>query len=370
MKKLLAGLVFVALLLYNGGSRAEGTSARAACVIERRTGRVLFAQNERERLPMASTTKVMTALVALENGALDEPVTAGRNAYGVPGTSIYLGLGETLTLEQMLRGLMLASGNDAAVAVAEHIGGSVEGFAEMMNARAASLGAEDTHFVTPHGLPCEGHYTTALDLARIAAEAMSNETFREIVSTQRATIPWAEHEYPRVLRNKNALLRAYPGATGIKTGFTRAAGRCLVFGAEREGLELVGTVLNCGDWFGEAARLMDRAFAEYTWVELLPDGADMGEIAVYGGERDTARLVLQGALAGPLRLDEAATVRLEIDDAAQAPLPSGARLGTAYMQADGETICARPVVLSEPARRAPSAVTRALRLWTLIKGVP
>lgn len=370
MKKILAGLVFIALLLYNGVSLAADTSARAACIIERQSGRVLFAANAQERLPMASTTKVMTALVALENGMLDEPVTASRNAYGVPGTSIYLDLGETLTLEQMLYGLMLSSGNDAAVAIAEHIGGSVEGFAEMMNARAASLGANDTHFVTPHGLPCDGHYTTALDLARIAAEAMANETFRRIVSTQRATIPWTGRAYSRVLRNKNALLQTYSGATGIKTGFTRAAGRCLVFGAEREGMELVGAVLNCGDWFGEAARLMDSAFAEYTWTELLPDGADMSEIAVFGGENDAARLVLQGALGAPLRLDEAAAVRLELDDAVLAPLPAGAQVGTAYLELGGEAVCSRPVVLARPVRKAPSAFVRTLRLWTLIKGVP
>lgn len=370
MKKILAGLVFIALLLYNGVSLAADTSARAACIIERQSGRVLFAANAQGRLPMASTTKVMTALVALENGALDEPVTAGRSAYGVPGTSIYLDLGETLTLEQMLYGLMLSSGNDAAVAIAEHIGGSIEGFAEMMNARAASLGANDTHFVTPHGLPCDGHYTTALDLARIAAEAMANETFRRIVSTQRATIPWTGRAYSRVLRNKNALLQTYSGATGIKTGFTRAAGRCLVFGAEREGMELVGAVLNCGDWFGEAARLMDRAFAEYAWTELLPDGADMGEIAVFGGENDAARLVLQGALGAPLRLDETAAVRLELDDAVLAPLPAGAQVGTAYLELDGEAVCSQPVVLARPVRKAPSAFVRTLRLWTLIKGVP
>ena len=371
-EKTLAGLVFAALLLYNGAVWAEngGTSARAACVIERQTGRILFAANETERLPMASTTKVMTALVALENGELDEPVTAGKNAYGVPGTSIYLGLGESLTLEQMLYGLMLSSGNDAAVAIAEHFGGSVEGFCEMMNARAAELGAADTHFVTPHGLPCEGHYTTALDLARIAAEAMGNDTFRQIVSTQRASIPWEGHEYMRVLKNKNALLRTYSGATGIKTGFTRAAGRCLVFGAEREGMELVGAVLNCGDWFNEAARLMDAAFAAYSWTELLPDGADMGEIAVFGGENESARLVLKGALAAPLALDEAATMRVELDEIAAAPQPAGAQAGWAYMELDGETLCARPIVFAEPVRREPAALRRFIRQWTIIKGEP
>ena len=368
MKKMLAGLVFTALLLYNDVAMAQQTSARAACVLEMETGRVLFAANEAQRLPMASTTKVMTALVALENGSLEDNVTAGKNAYGVPGTSIYLDLGEELTLEQMLYGLMLASGNDAAVAIAEHIGGSIEGFCAMMNERAASLGALDTYFLTPHGLPCDGHYTTALDLARIAAEAMHNETFRQIVSTQRASIPWPGREYMRVLKNKNALLSDYEGATGIKTGYTRAAGRCLVFGAQREGMELVGVVLGCSDWFDEAARLMDAAFAAYDWVELRRDGAEMGEIAVVGGEKETAQLALQGALGAPLALDEAAVVRLEVLERIGPPQPAGLQVGWAYAEVDGERLCARPVVLAEPVRREATAVRRLFENWTLVRG--
>ena len=148
LKRWLTGLFIALALLYNEGEPAQAASARAACVLEAETGRVLYAQNESERLPMASTTKVMTALLALESGDLDAPVTCSENAYGVPGTSIYLSLGETLSLRDMVTGLMLASGNDAAVAIAEHLGGSVEGFAQMMNARARELGALDTHFIT------------------------------------------------------------------------------------------------------------------------------------------------------------------------------------------------------------------------------
>jgi D-alanyl-D-alanine carboxypeptidase len=152
----------------------------------------------------------------------------------------------------MLLGLMLASGNDAAVAIAEHIAGTVDAFAAMMNARAKVIGAVNTHFVNPHGLPDDDHYTTAYDLALIAREAMGNESFRRLVSTSRATIPWEGRTYDRQLRNKNRLLTDYPGATGIKTGFTSKAGRCLVFGAARDGMELVGVVLGCSNWFDEA----------------------------------------------------------------------------------------------------------------------
>lgn len=166
MKRFAAVLFFFIAFLYNGYARAD---AAAAVVLEAQTGRVLYAVNETQTLPMASTTKIMTALVALENADLSDIVTTGDNAYGVPGTSIYLQKGEQLTLEQMLYGLMLASGNDAAVAIAEHVGGSVSGFCDMMNARARQIGCENTHFVTPHGLPAQQHYTTAYDLALIAA---------------------------------------------------------------------------------------------------------------------------------------------------------------------------------------------------------
>ena len=222
MKRFAAVLFFFIAFLYNGYARAD---AAAAVVLEAQTGRVLYAVNEMQTLPMASTTKIMTALVALENADLSDIVTTGDNAYGVPGTSIYLQKGEQLTLEQMLYGLMLASGNDAAVAIAEHVGGSVSGFCDMMNARARQIGCENTHFVTPHGLPAQQHYTTAYDLALIAREAMKNADFRRIVSTQRATLPWQGHDYDRVLTNKNRLLSAYPGALGIKTGYTRSGQR-------------------------------------------------------------------------------------------------------------------------------------------------
>ena len=272
-KRWAAGLFIALIFMYNhGGGLAQGeTSAKAACVMEMETGRVLFEYNARARLPMASTTKVMTALLAIENGDLSSEVTCSSNAFGVPGTSIYLAEGETLTLEQMLYGLMLASGNDAAVAIAEHIGGSVPQFVRMMNARAAELGAAGTHFSNPNGLPDDTHVTTAYDLARIARAAMGNEAFRRIVSTRSAQIPWAGRTYSRQLRNKNRLLETYPGATGVKTGFTSRAGRCLVFGASRDGMELVGVVLNCSDWFDEAARLMDACFETYTMARARAD---------------------------------------------------------------------------------------------------
>lgn len=344
----------------------DTTSAKAAYVMDLKTGRPLYAVNANEAMPMASTTKVMTALLALENGDLNAPVTTTVSAYGMPGTSIYLGLGEVRTLEELLYGLMIASGNDAAVAIAEHIGGTVDEFCKMMTARAVSLGATNTNFVNPNGLPVKNHYTTAKDLSLIAAEAMKQPIFREIVSTQRASIPWEGREYMRVLKNKNALLSDYEGATGIKTGFTRAAGRCLVFGAKRGGMEIVGVVLNCPDWFNEAARIMDVCYARYTWTEMLKGGEWVGTIPVQNGVQEVATVVMDGTLAAPLLEQEMPMMQIEMIDEIVAPQPAGTQVGFAVMRV-GETILdKKPLVLGESISKKPTSVQRVMRNWMLV----
>ena len=351
-KKLL--LLCVALLLVPlSQAQADeiGTSARACVIIDQRSGRILLEHNADAPLPMASTTKVMTALMAIERGNLDDPVTASHNAFGVPGTSIYLSQGETLTLEQMLYGLMLASGNDAAVAIAEHIGGTVEDFCRMMTERAAELGCTGTVFLTPHGLPCEGHCTTARDLALIAREAMTHDIFRQIVSTTRAKIPWEGRDYDRVLNNKNRLLTTYEGATGIKTGYTRKAGRCLVFGAERDGMAIIGVVLNCADWFDEAARLMDEAFARWDALTLLCAGEHLRTITVEGGDGATVDAVLTADLTGLVPENVLPQVEINLPDSLTAPVHLGDVLGTVRMVCQGETLCEVTLVASDSVRR-------------------
>lgn len=363
-KRWLMGLFFVLALLYNGKAAAlEETSATAACVLELGSGRVLYAHNAHTQLPMASTTKIMTALVALERGDMDAPVTCSKNAYGVPGTSIYLNLGETLSLDDMLTGLMLASGNDAAVAIAEHIGGSVEGFAQLMNARAQEIGAQHTHFITPHGLPQEGHVTTAYDLALIAREAMRRDDFRELVSTQRATIPWENHEYDRVLNNKNKLLSTYEGATGIKTGYTRAAGRCLAFGARRDGMELVGVVLGCADWFDESARLLDACFDEYALAPLCDANVSLGTVRITGGTQREIAAITQRALHAPLKTGEEAYLEIDLPEKIDAPLYMGQPLGEARVIIGGEVIDAQPLLASH----AVSSASFCTRLETIFQ---
>ena len=355
--------------MYNqvGGLAQGETSAKAACVLEFETGRVLFEHNMHDRLPMASTTKVMTALLAIENGNLSDPVTCSPNAFGVSGTSIYLSLGETLTLEEMLLGLMLSSGNDAAVAIAEHIGGTLEGFLAMMNARAREIGAMNTHFATPHGLPNDDHYTTAYDFALITREAMGNETFRRLVSTQRATITWEGRSYDRVLQNKNRLLSTYPGATDVKTGYTSRAGRCLVFGAQRDGLELVGVVLNCSDWFDEAARLMDGCYDTYALTRVLGLGQSAGEIAVEGGREESVGLCVLTELSAPLREGESAQIVLDVPDSLRAPVYPGMHVGTAHLVVGGQQYGEAEVVASGrvDSRSVTLDVRRIVERWAL-----
>lgn len=356
-----------ALLWRPGTAQAQevDSSAASAIVIDAQHGTVLLSHQAEVERPMASTTKVMTALLALEECDLTELVTAGHNAFGVPGTSIYLSEGETLTMEDMLYGLMLASGNDAAVAIAEHIDGSVVAFCERMTARARELGCEHTAFLTPHGLPQDGHYTTAHDLALIAREAMKNETFRQIVSTTRATIPWEGREYDRILNNKNKLLTTYPGATGIKTGYTRAAGRCLVSSAQRDGMELICVVLNCADWFDESARLLDAAFTEYGWFTMLEAGETVREMQVEVSDGTMLPIVAQGELGGVASKDSLPSLELELPERLEAPIDRGEPLGTARMVVQGETVAQVPLVAGEAVERDdfPHRIRHYFSLW-------
>ena len=314
---------------------------------------------------MASTTKVMTALMAIEYGHLDEVVTVGRNAYGVPGTSIYLDLGEQIPLRDLLYGLMLASGNDAAVAIAEHISGDTATFCRQMTQRAAELGCKDTVFINPNGLPAAGHHTTARDLALIARQAMSHPLFREIVSTQRASIPWAARSYSRILNNKNKLLSTYEGATGIKTGYTKAAGRCLVFGARRNGMEVIGVVLNCSDWFQEAARLMDLGFERYEMFSLFGAGDTVRVLPVKNGRQETVCITASEALAAPVRKGETPDVEILLPDTIPAGMEKGASVGEARLMQDGAVLASVPLLVSEtiPQRDYTFELERILRTW-------
>ena len=335
MKNKMAVVVILAAFALNAVAETA-LSARSAILMEYETGRVLMELNADERLPIASTTKVMTCLLALENASLSEIVTAGPNASGVEGTSIYLAEGEQLSMEQLLYGLMLRSGNDAAVAIAEHIAGSVEAFAERMNERAAQMGI-NAYFTTPNGLDKDGNGASARALCEISRQAMQNPEFRKIVQTKKKAIPWVDHDYMRVLTNKNKLLSAYEGALGIKTGFTSKAGRCLAFAAERDGMTLIGAVLRAPNWFEDAKRMMDAAFGSYSMKTLARAGECAYQCAVSGSAGECANLAAETDVSVPVREDEVCALEYRVCEL-DAPVRKGQVCGQILALVNGVTV--------------------------------
>ena len=253
-------LVIANILTYNSSALAENHKNSGYCSMDARTEKVYFASNENVRLPMASTTKIMTALVTIENVKLDEKVNIPRSATGIEGSSVYLKEGAVLTVEELLYCLMLRSGNDAATALALFVAGSVDDFVTMMNITAERLELNNTHFANPHGLHDENHYTTAYDLCKLACFCMNNNEFKRIVSTKNVRV--GQGESSRYLINKNKTLNSYRGGNGVKTGFTKKAGRCLVAASERENTQVVAVALNTPNMFEVCYNLMDKTFVK------------------------------------------------------------------------------------------------------------
>lgn len=294
------------------GSANAGFSstAKSAVVMERSSNRVLFEQNADAHLPMASTTKIVTALTVINHANLDEVVEVSPKAVGIEGSSIYLRAGEHLTVRELLYGLMLRSGNDCAVALALHVAGSVEAFADMMNKTAQELGCVNSHFVNPHGLHDEQHYTTARDLATITCAALENADFQKIVATKSVRISNEGMEYDRALVNKNKLLTNFEDADGVKTGYTKKAGRCFVGSATRNGMQVVVVVLNCGPMFEETAEMLDVAFANYTLETVIPKNK------VCGSREENGKRVYYAcpdSFAYPVKNGEELTTEIDLE---------------------------------------------------------
>ena len=284
-------------------SAEETSTARAMCVMEVDSGRVLYSKNMDEKLAMASTTKIMTAITVIENcDNLDERFIVDSRSIGVPGTSIYLTREEEISCRELLYGLMLASGNDASVALACRIGETYEVFIDMMNSLAKKIGATNSHFVNPHGLDAEGHFTTAHDLAKIAGYAMKNETFKEIVKTKSVKIEGSNEDGDtRYLNNKNRLLATLDGCVGVKTGYTSKAGRCYVGALEKDEMTVVCVVLNCGPMFEESAKLMEQAHDEFKKNEIFSDFKFVRNVSVEGGEKEFVKVYLRHGFLYPLK---------------------------------------------------------------------
>lgn len=258
------------------------TSAEASALIDVTTGRMLYSHNGDKPMRIASLTKIMTAIVAIEHGELSDVVKTGIQAYGVEGSSVYLKLGQEMSLHHLLYGLMLRSGNDAAVAIAEHVGGSLDGFVLLMNEKAEQIGMVNTTFRNPHGLDADGHLSTAEDMARLTAYALNNAAFREIVKTPSVKVPNPGEKWDHLWRNKNKMLHLYEGADGVKTGYTKAAGRCLVSSATRDGRQLAAVTLNDGNDWSDHARLLDYGFRQFPLRDLYRQGEPFPGTDLYG----------------------------------------------------------------------------------------
>lgn len=318
-------LLLVLACLLTGRAEAVEVSASAAVLMDMDSGRVLYEWNAGTRMLIASTTKILTALVAIRDGNLSDMVKVSREAAYTEGSSMYLKEGEELALETLLYGLLLCSGNDAAVAIAEHVGGSVKGFVKRMNETAAELGMKDSSFANPNGLDDEAHYSTAYDMALLARAAMGNETLVRIASTRTVTIGG------RTMTNHNKLLGYVDGCLGLKTGYTRAAGRTLVSCAERNGQRLIVVTLQDGNDWADHQSLYDYGFAAYPAKRMAQLGHELEK-------KDGVPLIAADSFAWPLAQGETLETAVELDRELAAPLRAGTRVGAAVFSLNGKEV--------------------------------
>ncbi|MCS7272652.1 MAG: D-alanyl-D-alanine carboxypeptidase [Fimbriimonadales bacterium] len=346
---------------------APAVRARAAVLIDADTGQVLYAKNAHMRLPPASLTKIMTAILVLERCDLDATVKASRRATLVEPSSMHLREGEQVKVRDLLYALMLRSANDAAVALAEHVAGSVEAFAQQMNQKARALGAKNTHFVNPHGLHHPQHLSTAYDLALITRYAMQNETFRAIVKTPFYIVERSHNQDDLWMVNKAKFLYLYPYAEGVKTGYTRQAGFCFAGSAIRDGRRLISVVLDSKQREADTIALMEHGFNDWVRIDLA-EGTLVGTLRVENGEPEQ----LTVRLAQPLRwaVPKAERPRYHWAVVANPPTPPvqlGAVVGTLVLYRDGRPLLKLPVVAAHEV--VPRSKLASLSGWILGGGL-
>lgn len=349
MKRLFAGaaaaMLAAALFL---PVQAQAVSAEHAYVVDAVSGRVLFERSARDRSLIASTTKIMTALVVCEQCNVLDRMRIPNEAVGIEGSSMYLKEGEVLTIQELLYGLMLSSGNDAAVALAIYCGGTVEGFAELMNDKARLLGMGNTHFENPNGLDSPGHYSTAEDLAKLAVYAMKNPIFSKTVGAKSVTVG------NRCLTNHNKLLWRVEGADGVKTGFTKAAGRILVSSATRQGRRIVAVTINAPDDWNDHARFLEEGFARYAIRPILKSGDPVGTLEVVGGQQGRVQVLAAQDFSYAMAKDETTQLALPGPGFVYAPAVEGAEAGFVYVLVEGNAIGKVPVVYGTTVEQTPT----------------
>ncbi len=352
-KKVIALLL---LIIINIPVDAMALSAHSAVLIDAQMGRVLYEHNAYEIGAPASTTKIMTALVALEKGNLDKVVKISKKAAAVEGSSIWLAAGEKMSLENLLYGLMLSSGNDAATAIAESVSGSEKKFVDLMNKKAKELGLKNTHFDNPHGLSSDEHYTTAYELALITREALKNPVFAKIVSTKKQSIPWEGNTYSRSLTNHNKLLTLYEGADGVKTGYTKASGRTLVSSATRNGVTLIAVTLNAPDDWNDHKFLLDYGFERCESKIIAPANETVRSITVQKGVKKTVNAVTSKQLTAVVANGDNSKIKVKyegLQKKVKAPVLKGDVLGKAVMYYDGKKIDSTDIIAFESVNKKP-----------------
>lgn len=351
------GIAVIGLLLFGffGGTTAmaeEKISAESYVLMEAETGRVLSGRNETEKRPMASTTKIMTTLLVLEQPQLDEAFTVNSEEVKIEGSSMGLLPGDSVTLRDLCYGMMLPSGNDAANAAAVRIAGSTEEFAKMMNERAGEMGMESTNFVTPSGLHNEEHYSTAYDMALLAREALKNPDFSEICRTAKAKRSFGNPPYQRWMTNHNKLLKYYEGCIGLKTGFTKKAGRCLVSAAEREGVTLVCVTLNAPSDWRDHTLLFDYGFSSVKQVMLTPDltGVSLG---IVGANQNTISVAAPEDISASLTEEEKSRIiqKILLPQFVYAPVAEGDVVGAVEYLLDGKKVAQAELTAGESVKQ-------------------
>ena len=311
---------------------AKAISAKSAILMDGNTGRILYEKEADAQSLIASTTKIMTALIVCEQCNVLDRVRIPKEAVGIEGSSMYLQEGEVLTIQDLLYGLMLHSGNDAATALAIYCSGTVAGFTELMNDKANTLGMKNSHFVNPHGLDAPDHYSTARDLAILATEAMKNPIFATTVSTKSVSAG------NRRLTNHNKLLWRVEGANGIKTGYTKAAGRILVSGAKRDGRQLIAVTINAPDDWNDHTAMLEEGFIRYSLQQLVQKGDVLGTVEVAWGTNETVALIASQDFSWSMAQGEEVSIELPGNGFVYAPVSQGQWAGNAHILVDGEKV--------------------------------
>lgn len=369
MKRVFAAMTAAVLCLtwfpLSAGAAGEpGVSASCAILVDAESGRVLMEKNADEERAIASITKLMTALVAVESTSdLDRTVTIEKEWTQAEGSSMYLREGEKLTLRELLYGLLLVSGNDAALAIAGFCAGDTDTFVEWMNLRAQELGMEHTHFVNPNGLPAEGHYSTAADMAKLAIVVMEQPDLAEIVGTKSVTMAG------RTMTNHNKLLWRYEGCVGMKTGYTDAAGRTLVSCAERDGQRLIAVTLNAPNDWADHAAMFDYGFSQWPSILLASAGRDFRTLPVTGSLVRFVPVQVERDVRYPLAADERVTVKIDLPDQVEAPVEEGDIAGSLTYYVDGREVGSTYLVYSHSVERNVSEHQSILeRIFSFFRG--